>query len=329
MFSPSLIYAADEGKIIVANRASGTISIIDSKTDTLIKTVALPSAVNTPQPMYVVHSPDSDRIFVGDRANDRVVIFNDSTFKYETSVATGKGVFHMWADVGDKQLWVNNDIDKTTTVIDPITLEVLATVAMPIDIVNLGGKPHDVILDPSGEFAYITMLGVTGPYDVVVKFSTHNFQEVLRTDVGKDPHLSVTRENKLLYVPTQNSNAVYILARNDLSLVELLFVPGSHGAAIPRNGKTFYTTNISGGGVQGLYSIDTASNVLLDDGVNTNFPIPHNIVLNKSGSKLYISHSGKNANKITVYNINPKTRLPTFKSSIIVGNNPFGLTAIK
>ena len=56
----------------------------------------------------------------------------------------GRGVFHMWADYRGRQLWVNNDIDKTTTVIDPSTLEVLATVPTPADLVAMGGKPHDV-----------------------------------------------------------------------------------------------------------------------------------------------------------------------------------------
>jgi len=326
---PTISFASDEGKVIVANRASGTISIIDSYSDTVIGTIALPTAINKPEPMYVVHSPDGNRIFVGDRANNRVVVFNDETYEVETSVTTGKGVFHMWVDVGDKQLWVNNDIDNTATVIDPVTLEVLATVSMPDDIVALGGKPHDVTLDPSGEFAYVSMIGVAGAYDVVVKFSTDTFTEVLRADVGKDPHLSVTRENKILYVPTQNNNAVYILSRKDLSLIELLSIPGAHGAAIPRNGKTFYTTNISGGGVQGLYSINTKSNELLGDGVDIDFPVPHNIVLDRSSRKLYITHSGAQSNTVTVFIVNPETGIPVYKSAIVVGNNPFGLTFMK
>jgi YVTN family beta-propeller protein len=45
------------GKIIVANRGSGNISIIDVGTDTVTGTVALPPAANKPEPMYVVHVP--------------------------------------------------------------------------------------------------------------------------------------------------------------------------------------------------------------------------------------------------------------------------------
>lgn len=317
------------GKVVVANRASGTISIINGKTDEVIKTISLPSASDQAEPMYVVHTPESNRVFVGDRANNRVIVFDDKSFDIEGYVPAGNGVFHMWADPSDAQLWVNNDIDNTSTVIDPETLEVLATVAMPADIVTLGGKPHDVILDPSGDFAYVTIVGSSTLNDFVIKFSTDSFKEVARAEVGKDPHLSLTRKNKLLYVPTQNNNAVYILARKDLSLVKILTVPGAHGAAIPRNGKTFYTTNISGGGVDGLYSINTKNNELLGEAVDTPFPVPHNIVLNRRGSKLYITHSGGTANTVSVYSISDETNLPELKSTIIVGDNPFGLTFVK
>ena len=57
----------------------------------------------------------------------------------------GDGVFHMWSDPHDRQLWVNNDIDKTATVIDPVSLNVIATVPMPADLVADGYKPHDVV----------------------------------------------------------------------------------------------------------------------------------------------------------------------------------------
>ncbi|HSE98469.1 MAG TPA: YncE family protein, partial [Blastocatellia bacterium] len=177
------------GKIIIANRASGTISVIDVLSDEVTGTFDLPAGPNKPEPMYVVQS--RKRVLVGDRANSRVVAFNSRSFAVEATVQTGAGVFHMWADPLDRQLWVNNDIDKTATVIDPLTLEVLATVPLPADLVAAGGRPHDVFLDPVlGRFAYITMIGVAGPFDYVVKYSTKTFEEVGRAAVGKDPHIS-------------------------------------------------------------------------------------------------------------------------------------------
>ena len=125
-----------QGKMVIANRASGTISVIDVASDRVIGTYALPAGSKTPEPMYVVYS--RDRVFVGDRANNRVAVFNPRTFVVETTVPAGAGVWHMWADPFNLQLWVSNDIDKTCTVIDPGALQIRATAPIPADLVSAG-----------------------------------------------------------------------------------------------------------------------------------------------------------------------------------------------
>ena len=131
------------GKIVVANRVSKSISVIDVKTDTVTGTYPLP---DDGEPMYVVASPGRNRVFVGDRVNDRVVVFRRHDFSVETTVPAGDGVFHMWGDSTKRQLWVVNDVDKTITVIDMKTLAVITTFSTPADLVAAGGRPHDVIL---------------------------------------------------------------------------------------------------------------------------------------------------------------------------------------
>ncbi len=318
--------------MVIANRASGTISVIDVASDRIIGTYALPAGAKTPEPMYVVYS--RDRVFVGDRANDRVAVFNPRTFTVETTVPAGAGVWHMWADPFDRQLWVNNDIDKTCTVIDPRTLQVLATVPTPSDLAAAGGKPHDVILDPAtGQFAYVTLVGVAGAVDYVVKYSASSFTEVGRAAVGKDPHISATSRNNLLYVPCQNSNVVMVLNRDTLDPVSAIDIPGAHGAAMTSDGGVFYTTNFPGGGAEGLWTISTATNTVAGDAVDAPFAVPHNIALTpdrglffpqpRGNRKLYLTHSGATANQVTIYKL--KGSLPVFHKTVTVGFNPFGL----
>jgi YVTN family beta-propeller protein len=310
------------GKMVIANRASGSISVIDTISEEVTGTYDLPSGPHTPEPMYVAHS--RNRVFVGDRANDRVVVFDGNSFTVETTVPAGRGIFHMWADTLDRQLWVNNDIDKTATVIDPITLEVLATVPMPSDLVAAGGKPHDVILDPLlGQFAYVTMDSVPGAFDYVVKYSTRTFQEVGRAAVGKAPHVSAARQSKRLYVTCQGSNIVIVLNRGTLDQEASIPVPGAHGAGMARNGHTFYTSNFPGGGSNALYAIDTDTNTLVGEAVDTPFATPHNIVLTPSGRFLYLTHSSATSNKVTIYKI--AGRIPVYYKEVTVGFNPFGI----
>ena len=125
--------------------------------------------------------------FVGVLAGGCFVAFDAKTFRVECTAPAGAGVFHMWANTPSKQLWVNNDIENTSTVIDLQSLETIATVPTPDDLVAAGGKPHDVIFAPSGRLAYITVLGVEGDNDYVVQYDTRTFEEIGRAAVGKDP----------------------------------------------------------------------------------------------------------------------------------------------
>jgi YVTN family beta-propeller protein len=320
--------APARGRVVVANRGSGTITVIDAVSDALVGTFPLPADDQPPEPMYVVYSPAMNRVIVGDRANDRVVVFDARDFSVEATVAAGAGVFHMWADPQNRQLWVNNDVDNTTTVIDPKTLEILATVPTPGDLVAMGGKPHDVILDPTGNYAYITVLGLPGDRDYVVQYSTETFSELRRALVGNDPHVSLARQNDLLYVPSQNSDVVVVLDRETLAQVADIAVPGAHGAGMARDGRVFYTTNLPGGGTDGLFAIDPRTNTVMGEPVDTPYPVPHNIALNASGDKLFLTHSGAVSDKVTIYTTQGENLIPTFSGEVTVGLNPFGLAYI-
>ena len=326
LVSGSALAEGGGGKVVVANRAGGSIAVIDTMTDMVVGTYDLPGD-NPAEPMYVTYSHFGNHVFVGDRANDQVVVFDADDFSVEGAVPAGEGVFHMWADSRGRQLWVNNDIDNTATVIDPRTLEVIATVPMPADLVADGGKPHDVILDRAGRFAYVTMLGFAGDHDYVVQFSTRTFEEVNRAEVGKDPHLSLANRNRFLYVPAQNSNKVSVLNRFTLDRVTEIVVPGAHGAGMRVDGRVFYTTNLLGGGTDGLVAIDTRDMQVLG-AANTPYPVPHNIALTTAGEKLYLTHSGGTSDKVSIYSASLDEPVPALLGEVTVGLNPFGIAFV-
>jgi DNA-binding beta-propeller fold protein YncE len=311
------------GKIVVADRGSGTITLISTRNHSVIDTLELPTGDNPPEPMYVYYTPIRNRFFVGDRANDRVVAYNARTLEVDGMVPTGVGVFHMWGNYFNQQLWVNNDIENTSTVIDMRTLEVITTVPTPADLVAAGGKPHDVILAPGGRYAYVSVLGVDGDNDYVVQYCTESFEELGRAPVGQDPHLSLTWRNDLLYVPCQNTNDVHILNRWSLETIKVLAIPGAHGAGMALNGRHFYTTNLTGGGEQAVWTIDTRTNEVVGDPADAPYAVPHNIALTPNGRKLYVTHSGAN-DKVTVYRARGQG-VPVYVDEVTTGTNPFGL----
>jgi YVTN family beta-propeller protein len=314
------------GQVVVANRGSGTISVIDARTAELLDTVALPvdDGDATPEPMYVSHSARSGRVFVGDRANDRVAVFDAATFEGVGAVPAGAGVFHQWANPDGSQLWVNNDIDNTVTVIDPVSLAVIATIEIPADLVAMGGKPHDVVLDHRDRWAYVTVLGVDGPSDYLVQFDTSTFAEIARQPVGKDPHLAIGVGTDL-YVPCQNTDQVLVFDPASLEPVAEIAVPGAHGATMAGNGRQFYTTNLPGGGTDAVYTIGTGRNRVSGVPVDTPHPVPHNLVATPDGTLLYVTHSGPTADKVTVYELRGRYGQPHYLTELTVGTNPFGI----
>jgi DNA-binding beta-propeller fold protein YncE len=197
------------------------------------------------------------------------------------------------------------------------------TVPLPADLVALGGRPHDVIVDPVAPAAYVTMLGFLGAEDYVLKFDTTTFREEARQKVGKDPHLSLTWRNNSLYVPCQGSSRVFVLDRRTMAVRSTIELPGAHGAGMTVSGRIFYTTNFSSAGTDGLFAIDTESDTVV--GVaNTPYSTPHNVVVTPNGHKVFVAHSGPN-NQVSVYRVHPTDPRPRLAGSITVGQNPFGI----
>lgn len=303
-------------RVVIANRASNSITVIDAKNNTVLNTYPMP---NNGEPMYVVHIKPAHAVFVGDRANNLVVAFDDEDFSVKGTVAAGAGVFHMWASPSGNRLWVNNDIDNTTTIINPISMRVVGTAHTPADLVAAGGKPHDVFVDPTRKFAYVSVLGVAGSFDYVVKYNGRTFQEVGRAAVGKDPHLSATRVNNKLYVPCQGNDAVFVLNRNTMAVLDSIPLDNAHGAIMSNSGAYFYSADISG---SRLATIDNQANSLLGTPLTTPFPTAHNLAVNSDDSKMFVTHSGGTNDKVTIYDLSPT---PAFSTTLTVGLNPFGL----
>ena len=227
-------------RVVVANRASGTISVINSDNNQVENTVDMP---DNGQPMYVVYNDENNTVLVGDY-NGQVVAFDALDFSVVGTATAGNGVFHMWLSPDNQQLWVNNELDFTMSVINPNTMETLATFPIPDDLLANGYKPHDVIVMPNNAAAFVTMLGPLEE-DYVIKYDATTFEEVARATVGTDPHVSLTSANDKLYVASQGSDILQVLNRSDLSLVTTVDIPNAHGLGMNNAGTCLLYTSPS------------------------------------------------------------------------------------
>jgi DNA-binding beta-propeller fold protein YncE len=161
----------------------------------------------------------------------------------------------------------------------------------------------------------------------VVQFDARTFEELNRAEVGDDPHLSLTPRTRNLYVPSQGAGVVHVLDRFSLEPVTDIAAPGAHGAGMLRSGRYFYTTNLPGGGLDALWTIDTETNGIVGAPVDAPYSVPHNIALTPNGQKLYLTHSGPN-DKVTVYRTQDGNPVPEYVGEVTVGQNPFGIAYV-
>lgn len=302
--------------VVVANRGSGDISVIDT-VSLDVTTYDLPGEA---EPMYVNHDPRNELVFVGDRANSTVVAFDDETYEVVGEVAVGGGVFHQWLDSRIQQLWVVGDTSQTVTVVSTRRLNVRATIDIPQDLVDRGGKPHDVFVD--GRRAFVTMLGLDDGSGVVIQYSTRSFEEIGRVTVGGDPHVFV--DEGRLYVASQNSSTVAMFRAGNLRPIRTATVPNAHGIFVTDQQEVLLT-DIADGGTEAIWELNKRLRRVRDT-ADTLVPVPHNITVDNN-RQAFITHSGEFANQVTVVELD---KGGFGKSEIVnVGRNPFGIGFIR
>lgn len=300
--------------VAIANRNSSSLSFINVETDEVSSTLSIANA----EPMYLVYVPSNDKLYVGDRANNKVHQIDPATRKVEQSIDVGQGVFHMWAGGDGKQLWVNNDVDFTTSVIDLSDNTIAATI-------NIGVKPHDVFVTKDGRSAYVSVFsGVETVPDSIFMYSTANFSKTGSVAVGKDPHLFHSNGTNDLFVPCQ-SGQVYVLDGNNLAIKANQSFEGAHGIFQSPNEKFVFVADITG---EQLYTINSTTYSGIGDAVSSLGAKPHNLAVIESGKKLYVTHSGATANTVSTYTISDNGILASVQS-ITAETNPFGLAYYK
>jgi DNA-binding beta-propeller fold protein YncE len=316
-------------QMVVANRGAASISVIDVSSNDVV-TIPMPAGANTPEPMYFWYNRTNDLLFVGDRANDRVVAFNPRTYAVvNPNIPAGDAVFHMWGSPTSNRLWVVNDTPRRVSVIDMLALTNIGSFATPADL-GPDAIPHDIVTEPDGSAAYVSMLNTNSANnDVVVKYSNGaGFPEVDRGLTGKGPHVGLTGQNNVLYAPSQGSNLVSVLSRSTLDPVSPpIPMPAAHGIAPSEDGNTMYMTSFPGNGVDGLHVVDPTTNFLVNS-VDTPAG-PHNVATSTDDTRLYITHSGGASTLVSIFDISGANRTnPLFLTTVNTGINPFGLLGV-
>ncbi|GFH48540.1 hypothetical protein CTEN210_05016 [Chaetoceros tenuissimus] len=311
---------------IIANRASGEVSFVSDTQD--VYSTPLPGA--NAEPMYV--STSGGKIFVGDRGNESVVVFDSNDVEEPRVIeGVGSGIFHQWNN--EEYLVVALDEMQSIVIISIDTEEILST----IDLTNQGSlslasdqRPHDIVITKD-DVIFVSVIGPTSG-DAIIRVDMDTMASSVKLDlpIGTDPHLALSPMTpEHLYSPQQGLNRVAVY-KFDLSEAEdPLTIDNAHGVSSDYNGDRLYVTNISNGGTDALSTISIdkdGPSELIGTTVDTPDAVPHNIAVTKD-NKIYVTHSGATASTLSLFELD-ENDLPTFISTINVGLNPFGLAVL-
>ncbi len=301
---------------LVANRGSGTISVFDGKSTDYVTDITLPD--EGAQPTYLAYSENNEAVYVGDFVNNKVVYYDAESFEYKGEIAIEAGAFHLWINDEVDQLWVNNIVSKTTSVIDLNTNTVVGTIPLPtseISELTESAVQHDVTISPNGLAAYITVLD--GPdKSYVVMYNTNTLEYIRHREVGGDAHLLSVGEE--LYVPSQNAGEISVLDIVSLDLLDEIPFGSAHGVT---NSKKFVFTTGIGDNKVGVIKSKTGE---LVEEIDTDYNTPHNLAVDNKGKTLFLSHSGGTSTKIVFYKVKGNGMLMK-TSEYDSGLNPFGV----
>ena len=220
--------AVDPGThtVYVANRADGTVSVIDASTRTVTATVPVGS-----RPNGVAVDPGTHTVYVTNTGDNTVSVIDASTRTVTATVPVGKNPTGVAVDPGTHTVYVANRADDTVSVIDASTRTVTATVPV-------GSRPYGVAVDPGTHTVYVTNTG-----DNTVSVIDASTRTVTATvPVGKNPTgVAVDPGTHTVYVTNTGDNTVSVIDASTRTVTATVPVgKGAFGVAVDPGTHTVY-----------------------------------------------------------------------------------------
>ena len=285
------------GRLYVTNERAGTVQVIDTATDRVIRTI-----VTGNRPRGVVVSPDGKRVYVARSwwhdgkhprtGKEAILAIDAATFAVAREYPAGTDPEGVALSPDGKQLYLSNEDAGTASIVDVATARTRATLVV-------GTEPEGVTASPDGKWVYVTaetsnvisvidvkqartsaniLVDPRPRYTLFTRDSATAFAtaeiggSVMRIDVQKKKvvdrirlspgdkpvGMALSPDQKRLYVALGRGNGVAVI---DLAARRVIsrIATGSRvwGIALTRDGRKLYAANSLSNTVS---AIDTATN---------------------------------------------------------------------
>jgi YVTN family beta-propeller protein len=237
--------------VVVVNRDSSDVTIIDPATDEIIQRIALGEYTNAHMAML---NHDGKKLLVSATGRDRFLVVDLATGKIEHTVMTGKSPEHFDVSSDGRRAFVGNIEDSTVSVID---------VHEGREVKRVEGffAPHGFSVTPDGTKVYVSSIGA---HEVaVLDVNGRLLKRLAIGNVGRvaarDPHRylseikgvvnpTLTRDGAFAYATSSDANSLAIIDTRTDKVVKTLKVgeqpwraynsPDGRWMLVPNNGDS-------------------------------------------------------------------------------------------
>jgi len=244
LFDPKLILVKGTDEHV--ETGEGTVSVIDTATNTLIATVPVESS-----PVGVAITPDGTKAYVANRGSDIVSVIDTSTNTVTAMVNVGSGPTGVTVTPDGAKVYVTNLYDSDVSIIDTATNTVTATVPV-------GDNPYGVAVTPDGAKVYVSNAGS----NTVSAIDTATNTVTATVPVGSwTLGVAVNPAGTKAYVTNYNDGTLSVIDTATNIVTATVFVGGGpYGVATNPDGTKVYVANQ---GSNTVSVIDAATNNII------------------------------------------------------------------
>lgn len=260
----------------VPNTKSGTISVIDTSSDTVVKTLP-PHGTLGKKLLGLAVTADGKRVLVVDAPSNGVIAVNAVTGKKIATIPTGKSPEGVEIAPGGDLAAACAEESNQAVLFNPKTLK-------PIDAIALQGQnPEHCVFSPDGK--WLLASNENSNNIDVVDIAKRKSVALIQAD-GHPRGMGFTPDGKKVYVANESANLVQVLQVGTWKTIDK--IPAelrTAGILVDPNGKRVYAAN---GGAGTVSVIDTS-----DDKIIASVKVggrPWNMALTHDGKKLYVAN---------------------------------------
>lgn len=261
----------------IANFNNGTVSVIDTDGNTVMKTVTVGAF-----PDGIAVSPDGSKVYVANRGDNNVSVINTAGNTVTTPWNVGVNPAGIAVTPDGLKVYVANYGENTVSVIN--------TTTNVITSVTVGTSPKGIAVTPDGSKVYVANQGWTALS--VINVADDSLAPGV--DIGAMPQgVAMSPDGSKVYV-TNSDNNVSVINTTDNTVTNWMVGSSPQGVAVSLDGLKVYVGN---SGSSTVSVINTATNGITPVDVGGS---PKGIAVTPDGTKVYVAIS--NSNKVSVIN---------------------------